>query len=82
MRRLAPKSLNNASVARHVAPLDKRDRLSLLESSQAAAVGTGDLAGPGVRYVAPGGRLVQLPCPFSLGVQPAWEGAISIIRGR
>ena len=33
--------------------LDKRDRLSLLESSQAAAVGTGDLAGPGVRHVAP-----------------------------
>ena len=33
--------------------LDKRDRLSPLESSQAAAVGTGDLAGPGVRHVAP-----------------------------
>ncbi len=33
--------------------LDKRDRLSLLESSQAATVGTGDLAGPGVRHVAP-----------------------------
>ena len=33
--------------------LDKRDRLSPLESSQAGAVATGDLAGPGVRHVAP-----------------------------
>ena len=47
--------------------LDKRDRLSPLESSQAAAVGTGDLAGPGVRHVAPlGTACCHLPCPDNL----------------
>ena len=46
--------------------LDKRDRLSLLESSQAAAVRTGDLAGPGLRHVAPGAAWL----PPSVSLQP------------
>ena len=56
---------------RHVA-LDKRDRLSPLESSQAAAVGTGDLAGPGGPTRRPRGA-ARLPPSVSLNLcaQPA-----------